>query len=146
MLLCVPERLVWHKAQQPQGKTHHPNVSQSRLSLNAAQGLYETSERIWSILWWGDGISSISPRPSLPWGCCGRVIYGDVIEEEDHDFSSLCQIAIKIRQWVEKGNVNKKRMKHLSRDGMEGIPSGHFVPSVAADWKTYSWPLTVRCI
>lgn len=49
----------------------------------------------------------------------GFFICGDVSEEEDHDFSSLCQIAIKI--WRFSGRKRKcqniKRMQHLRRKG-----------------------------
>lgn len=37
--VCALEQLVWHKVQQPLGKTHHLNVSQTRLSLDTAEGL-----------------------------------------------------------------------------------------------------------
>lgn len=48
-----------------------------------------------------------------------------------------------------KGNVKQTKKDETSKggkgDGMEGAPSGHFVPSAAADWKTHPCPLTLRC-
>lgn len=40
---CVCLSAWCAKVQQSQGKTHHPNVSQCRLGLGAAQGVCETS-------------------------------------------------------------------------------------------------------
>lgn len=126
MLLCVPERLSRRKFQQPRSKTHHPNVSQSSLSLYAAQGLCETSERIWSILWWGDGISPVSPL-LLACPCHGDVARGGFL------YLSRCHwrggpwflfslsnsnqdLAI---HWVEKKMSKQERMK-ISKEGKDG--------------------------
>lgn len=147
MLLCVFKRLVWCKVQQPRGKTHQPNVSQSRLRLDAAQGLCETSERIWSILWWGDGISPIS-LPLFVCPCHGDVGGGGFLYlwrcqwrgASWFLFSLSNRNQDMVIQWVEKEMSKQKRVKHLRSEGIERAPSGHFVPSAAADWKTYSLP------
>lgn len=83
------------KVQQPQGKTHHPNVSQCRLGLDAAQGFSKNLEHPLMRRWHFSHCSSAACLEMLLGGG-GFFICGDVIEEEDHDFYSLCQIAIKI--------------------------------------------------
>lgn len=64
-MLCVLQQLVWHRTQNPLGKTHHPNVSQTRLSLDSAEGLCESSGALF------DEEMARLPAPflGLPWGC-----------------------------------------------------------------------------
>lgn len=134
-VLCVLQQLVWHRTQNPLGKTHHPNVSQTRLSLDSAEGLRSPLEHSLMRRWHSSLL--------LFWGCHGGVqlvIFffcgDDSSEAAPGASSSPWQIAVKI--WGFRGgrdrNVKTKDNEtHLEgkRKSVEGL-AGHFVPSAAS--------------